>query len=70
MKTEVFDIERNLMKTSPDEGKVLRQNETGAVYSEAIDVIVGFREENGVKVPYGRYTYTEEDAPEKESEEE
>ena len=61
-KIRVYDAERNLMITEPsDPTKKLRQVETGAIYAEAIDVIVGYREENGEQVPYGRFTYEEID---------
>ena len=56
----VYDAERNLMITEPSDPTMnLRQVETGAIYAEAVDVIVGYRDENGVQVPYGRYTYEE-----------
>ena len=56
----VYDAERNLMITEPSDPTMnLRQVETGEIYVEAVDVIVGYREENGEQVPYGRYTYEE-----------
>lgn len=65
----VYDAERNLMITEPSDSTMnLRQVETGAIYAEAVDVIVGYREENGAQVPYGRYTYEEVPKPAEELE--
>lgn len=66
----VYDAERNLMINEPSDPTMnLRQVETGAIYAEAVDVIVGYREENGEQVPYGRYTYEEVLKPAEELEE-
>lgn len=63
----VYDAERNLMITEPSDLTMnLRQIETGAIYAEAVDVIVGYREENGEQIPFGRYTYEEILKPENE----
>ena len=65
----VYDAERNLMITEPSDPTMnLRQVETGAIYAEAVDVIVGYQEENGEQVPYGRYTYEEVPKPAEELE--
>lgn len=58
----------DLCKTFSTENFKLKQEETDIVYgSSVIDVIEGY-DENGK--PYSRYTYTETDEKDEESEEE
>ena len=69
IKWRYWNEEKNLVTTySDDTTKKLRQVETGREYDTETDVIVGYREENGEQVPYGRFTYEEVPKPAEELE--
>ena len=69
IKWRYWDEEQTLVTTySDDPTKKLRQVETGREYDTATDWIIGYREENGEQVPYGRFTYEEIDKPAEELE--
>lgn len=60
----IFDESRNLMITeTDDESKMLQKIGTDEVYESAVDLIEGYREEGGERIPYSRFEYEETEKP-------